>query len=307
MKYYQFIEKYFWIFSSTGLLMGLVCPIKNDSLMLLLKPFLMLMLFFVLLKTDIAYIFHLTKQYKLILFIVTMNMIGIPLLLYWIIDLFNPILAIGILLITAMPAGVTTPALTDIVKGNTALSASIVISTTIIAPFTVPLVFLMIHNDLSINSWLLFKDLIVLIFVPMLISQSVKKYLPKFIDAKVFLFTSINILLLSLMIFIIFSSYRSVMLGYSLKIFWYIGFLYIIFIILHLFGFLIGLREDRKGKIAITIGSSYLNIGMAIVLAVEYFEPFILALAVFAELPWYTLLFPYKKFLAYKDRINLKK
>ncbi|MGM0532165.1 MAG: hypothetical protein ACQER7_12540, partial [Bacteroidota bacterium] len=78
---------------------------------------------------------------------------------------------------------------------------------------------------------------------------------------------------------------------------WQIGFLYLIFILLHVFGFMMGFTEDRKGKIATAIGSAYMNNGMAIVLAAMYFEPSIVILVVLSELPWNTLLIPFRKFI----------
>ena len=72
-------------------------------------------------------------------FVVMMNMIVIPVLFYFPIKFFDETLALGVLLVTSMPAGVATPALTDLLKGNTALSAGIVIATSLIAPVTDPL------------------------------------------------------------------------------------------------------------------------------------------------------------------------
>jgi len=64
-----------------------------------------------------------------------------------------------------MPAGVASPTLTDIVKGNTALSMSIAIITSLIAPFTVPLLFGVLKiNSLSIDPLVVFKDLAIIVF-----------------------------------------------------------------------------------------------------------------------------------------------
>jgi bile acid:Na+ symporter, BASS family len=299
MKTNLFIERYFWIFMIAGLLMGLIYPVYNDFLMLMLKPFLMVMLFLVFLKTDVAQIIHKMKNYRLMTFVVFMNMIAIPVLFFLTINLFNQNLAIAILLLTAMPAGVASPALTDIVKGNTALSASIVITTSVVAPLTVPLLFWGIQiNDLSINPWWLFKDLALIIFLPIVASQIVKRYSPK-ITGKSGFFSSVNIIILSLMVYTVMGSQRSVIFNDSIIILWQTGFLYLIFILLHIFGFFMGFSEDKKGKIATTIGSAYMNNGMAIVLAAVYFEPSILILMVLSELPWNTLLIPFRKFIQY--------
>ena len=300
MKLYQFIERYFWIFLITGLLAGLFFPVYNDLLMSLLKPFLMVMLLLVFLKTDISQIFHKMKNYRQIVFIVVMNMAIIPVLFFFAIKVFDENLAIGILLLTAMPAGVATPALTDIVRGNTALSAVIVITTSAIAPLSIPMLFWIIGIDkLSVDPWYLFKDLSIIIFLPMIISQIVKRYFPDFIDRKNYLFTSVNVFILAVMVYAAMGSQKSLILGQPQKIFWQIGFLYIIFILLHLFGFFMGFKEDLKGKIATTIGSSYMINGLAIVITAIYFETSILFLIVLSELPWNTLLVPFRRIIKY--------
>ncbi|MDD4107745.1 MAG: bile acid:sodium symporter [Prolixibacteraceae bacterium] len=299
MKIALYIEKHFWIFLLSGLLAGLIFPVFNDFLMSVLKPFLMTMLFLVFLKTDIALIFTKMKNYKMMAFIVVMNMIIFPLFFYLTFNIFNPALAIGMLLLTSMPAGVTTPALADIVKGNTALSASIVIVTSVVAPLTVPMLFLAINNKVSVDPWLLFKDLALIVFVPMVLSQILKRYMPGRIERKNHLFTAANIIILSVMVYAIMGSQREIILGDFRKIIWEIVWLFVVYILLHIFGYLTAFKEDKEGKIAVTIGSAYINNGMAIVLAAVYFEPSVLILMVLSELPWNTLLIPFKKSLKY--------
>lgn len=303
MKLHVFIEKYFWIFFLTGILSGIAFPVHNDFFMSLLKPLIMIMLFLVFLKTDIMLVIRKMQNYKLMGIIVFLNMILIPLLLFLIINPFSHNLAIGILLLTSMPAAVASPALTDIVKGNIALSMGIVITTSIVAPLTVPILFWFIQlNDLSVNQWWLFKDLALLIFIPMVTSQAIKKYAPKIVEKKGHLFTPVNIIILTLMVYTVMGSQREVILNDSINILWQTGFLYLIFLLLHILGYFMGIAEDDKGRIATTIGSAYRNNGMAIVLAALYFEPSIVVLMVLTELPWNTLIIPFKKFIQYRQQ-----
>jgi bile acid:Na+ symporter, BASS family len=300
MKIYQYIEKYFWLFLLAGVLLGLWYPVYNSFLMTLLKPILMIMLFFVFLKTDAILILEKIRNFKLMVYIVCLCMLVIPVLLYLSVNLFNPELAVGVLLLTAMPAGAATPTLTDIVKGNIALSMSIVIITSLIAPFTVPFLFgLLKINHLSINSLAVFKDMVIIVFLPLISSQVVKKYFPLAITKKEHLFTSVNILLLFVMIYAAIGSQRNVIFGNSIRIIWQIAFLYLLFILLHIIGYLIGFKQNKENKVAIAIGSTYMNNGMAIVLAATHFAPSIMVLMVLSEIPWSTLLAPFRRVLKY--------
>jgi bile acid:Na+ symporter, BASS family len=302
MSIYQFIERYFWVFLLAGLLIGLWYPVYNDILMSLLEPILMIMLFLVFLKTDPIHILEKIKDVKLMIYIVIVYMFIIPILISLSVNIFNPKLAVGVLLLTAMPAGVASPTLTDIVKGNTALSMSIVIITSLIAPFTVPLLFgLMKFNNLSINPFAVFKDLAIIVFLPMIFSQIIKKYFPLTIIKRQHLFTSINVLLLFFLVYAVMGSQRDVIISDPTDIIWQIVFLYIIFILLHFVGYFIAYNQNKKDKVAIVIGAAYMNNGMAIVLAATHFGTSILVLMVLSEIPWNTLLEPFRRIMRTLD------
>ncbi len=277
--------------------MGLINPVYSSVLMPLLEPGLMLMLFMVFLKTDVAQILQKMRNYRQVLFFTCMYMLAIPVFFYLTALPFDRKTAIGLMLLTAMPAGAASPALTDIARGNTALSASIVITTSLIAPVTVPLLFRLLNiSDLSVNYWLVFKDLAMLIFIPMLASQLIKRCCLSFITKSSHLFTSLNVLLLSVMVYTIIGSQSRTILDKPVAILWQTGLLYIVFILLHAMGYLIGFKEDRKGKIATVVGAAYMNNAMAIVLAAVYF-PSVLVLMVLSEIPWNTLLIPFRKIM----------
>ena len=296
---YKFIEKYFWVFLFIGITCGLVFPVNSDFFILLIKPFLMIMLFTVFLKADIVQVLQRMKNYKQVVFLVIMYMVVIPVLFFLVINPFNQQLAIAVLLLVSMPAGVSAPVLTDILKGNTELAASIAITTSIVAPFSVPLLFWILKSDtISIDPWGILKDLSIIIFIPMLASQFVKKYFQKGIDSKSHLFSSINIFLLSFLVFSVMGGHREELFGNSIiSILEKLGYAYIVFILLHVFGYVIGFKEDKKGKIATAVGAAYMNNGMAIVLAAIYFSPYVLVFSVLSEVPWNTLLGIFRRIL----------
>ncbi len=307
MKISNLIEKYFWVFLILGIVTGLVFPVNNDFLEVLIKPFLMIMLFTVFLKADIIQVFHRMKNYKQVLFLLIMYMAVIPILFFLVINPFNQQLAIAVLLLVSMPAGVSAPVLTDILKGNTELAASIAITTSIVAPFSVPLLFLILNIDsISIDSTGILIDLSIIIFIPMIVSQIVKKYFQKAIDKKSHLFSSINVFLLAFLVFSVMGAHREVLFSNSImSILEKLLFAYLVFMLLHVIGYNIGFKEDKKGKIATAVGAAYMNNGMAIVIAAIYFNSYILVFAVLSEIPWNTLLEPFKITLKSLSKTNI--
>ncbi len=56
---------------------------------------------------------------------------------------------------------------------------SLAIVTQFAAPFTVPLLFWVLDiNSLDINKLMILKDIAILVFIPMIVSQVIKKFLP---------------------------------------------------------------------------------------------------------------------------------
>lgn len=296
VKISKFIERYFWIFLIAGIVIGLWQPLALKTPPYLPKFLLGLMLFFVFLKIDAVEILENMKNYRLMIFIATVYMILIPLAFFLFFRIFNKELALGMLLLTAMPAGVSTPALTDIVKGNIPLAMSLAIVTQLAAPFTVPLLFWIVDfSSFGFNKILLLRDIATLVFLPLIISQIIKKYFPLSIKRSQHFFTSANIILLFLFVFVVISSQSKNILGNPVSLIWKTAILYLVFISLLAIGFLIGSKESRENKIAFAISAAFMNNGLAIVLASTYFGPNILVLMVLSEIPWNTLLEPFKR------------
>lgn len=296
MRAGQFIEKYFWAVLLLGIIIGLWYPYPVQMGNILPKVLLGLMLFFVFLKIDALEIIENMRNYKLMFYIAAVYMFIIPLLFFLPLSFFNQELALGILLLTSMPAGVSTPALADIARGNVSLSMSIAIVSQLIAPFTVPLLFWLIDmKGLEINKLLIFRDIAILIFTPMIISQVIKRIFPIAVKKSQHLFTSANVILLFTFVLIAMSSQRDVILQNPAGLIWKTIILYCVFILLHVMGYYAYFKGSRESRISVAIGAAYMNNGMAIVLAAAYFKPEIVVLMVLSELPWNTLLEPFRR------------
>ena len=292
----SFIEKYFWVLLLAGIGLGLWAAAPFTTPAYVQKILLGLMLFTVFLKIDALEVLENMRNYKLMIYISVFYMIIIPLLFYFSFSVFDQELATAILLLTAMPAGVSTPALTDILKGNASMSMSLAIITQLAAPFTVPLLFWLVNiHGLSINKMLILKDIAVLVFVPVIISQVIKRWFGPLVKKATHFLTSANIILLFAFVYLTIASRRNVILENPAGLIIKILILYFVFILLHIIGYLICFREKKENRIAVAIGSAYMNNGMAIVLAVAYFKPEIVIFLVLSEIPWNTLLAPFRK------------
>lgn len=297
----RYLEDYLWLLLLIAVALALIKPVYNDLLMSLLEPALMLMLFLVFLKIDLVQILDRIRDYRLMLYLSTMSLLILPVVFYF---LFLPLgrdLATGVLLLTAMPAGTSSPALTDIMRGNTPLAMGIAIVTALLAPFTVPILLSLLgFQQASLDLSQIFYSLALIVFVPMVLSQIAKRTIPRLIYRARPSFTLVNILILFLFVYTTIGSQRAAIVADPLSLLWDTAWLYILFILLHITGYAMAYGRPREDKIAITIGRAYMNNGMAMVLAAGYFEPSVLMLTVLSELPWNTLLGPFRRVLRQK-------
>lgn len=300
MKINEFIEKYFWVFLIAGIFIGVWRPVPFDVPQYLPELLLGMMLFLVFLKIDALEILEKIKNYRLMIYITVIYMFIVPFLFFFLFNSLDNELALGILLLTAMPAGVSSPALVDILKGNISLSMSIVVITQLIAPFSVPLLFWLIGSKgLEINKLLILKDIAIIVFLPMILSQVVKRNVPAIVNRNQHLFTSANIMLLFIFIYITISLQSDSILDNPLSLIWKAGVLYLVFVLLHVTGYLVCYKKNKEDKIALSVSAAYMNNGLAIVLASTYFGPEILVLMVLSQIPWATLLAPFKRVINY--------
>lgn len=265
----------------------------------------MVMLFLVFLKIDVTEILHHLKQFKLLFYIVVTFLFLTPIAIYLIVSLFNQELALGLLLLTSMPAGAATPALTDMFKGNAALAMVIVVLTSMIAPFSIPIIFSFLDfQDIKIDQLEMFKTLLLMIIVPMLLSQVFKKYFPQKVDKLKPTFSAINVLIMTFILYTVIGVQRDMIFANFSEIIISLVAVYLVFIALHILGYLLAFKLPYKDKITFVITKTYVNNALAIVIAAKFFTPTITLLMVLSELPWATLLVPLKKVLNYFEIKN---
>lgn len=302
VKLVGLVEKNFWIFMISGILMGLIWPAGGAALIPFLEPLLMMMLFLVFLKIDLIQVLHNIKNIKLMLYLIGMSLFIIPAMVYLIARFIDEKLAIGLLLLTAMPAGTASPALTDLLKGNSAMAMSLAILTSLVAPFSVPALFTLFNfTNISIDGFGMFKTLALLVFVPMICSEIFKKVNRNFIESCQYSFSAINVVLIFFIVYAAIGYQADVILSNFSQLLMQLFWLYIVFIILHLIGYFMVFQMEKGDKIAVSVTNTYMNNSIAIILAAAFFDPSVLILAILSELPWNTLLPGFQYVLRYKQ------
>ena len=148
-------------------------------------PFYCLMVNFFLsyLSIDLASVWRALKGHSVQIFAFTLLKLAIlPVILYFAFSLFAPDYALSALLLTGVSAGVVAPMISNMVSGNSALVLVVVVITSALAPFTLPvLIKLVAAKETAISFPAMLRMLATVIFVPIILVEIIRYLLPRLV------------------------------------------------------------------------------------------------------------------------------
>jgi len=298
MKLIKFIEEKFWLTFLVAVILGFLVPVFGKALNFLIIPILMVIFFLTYLKTDFMEIISHIKKPVFLIYILFMFLLVIPAAVFGIFQFINPELSIGFLLLCSMPAAVSSPVLTNIVKGNTSLTIVVSLFSHLVAPFTVTLLFfLFTQKILPLDLVSLSKTLLLLALVPLLSAQIIRKTSSKIINATKSYYSLISIFLVSALAYIGISTQANEIIRNPVSAFLNILWVYALFIFLHILGYLVAFWRNKEDKVALSVAKTYMNISLALGLALAFFPPKIALIVVLGNISWNTTLGPFNYFL----------
>ncbi|MGB9842892.1 MAG: bile acid:sodium symporter family protein [Caldisericia bacterium] len=257
--------------------------------------FLMTILFITFLKVDFNCIKIYIKKPMLIIYIIIINSLITPLLIYLIYKNFNfdYLTLSAIMLLALVPTGVAASAMTDLSNGNTLLTVLLTIITHILAPFLIPLFFyLFFRKVVKLDYFQVFITIFRLIFIPLLIAIPFKKFFKReanFLSNNSKIITLILVILLSLSIISLNANY---MRENPFEVIKYILILYSVFILFQLINFFFPFFLKLPDKIAISNAKTFNNIAIATVLSIQFLDPKSSLIVILGQIPWPTMLIP---------------
>lgn len=173
------------------------------------------------------------------------------------------------------PTAAVAPFFANVLKSDKELSFVALISSMILSPFVIPpLLTLFVGGYLHISSSLIFKDILILVPLPILLAALVKKFLPFIFNFLKNFLPVLNFLILSFLIFIQFgSSFNRLPLNYvdtrNIVGLIIIGFVQDFFLVLFLKP-IIDFVKDKEVAVSILISSSMKNIAIASTILLLY-------------------------------------
>ncbi|MFH0818946.1 MAG: bile acid:sodium symporter [Patescibacteria group bacterium] len=299
-KIIHLIEKYFSIILIIAVIVGLVWNEPFVSWKPVLAYLLAFVLFLSFLKIHVKDLVINFKKSRFMVWLLLAQMIIVPIILFYIINIWNFELALGVLIIVAIPAAVASPALIDIYKGNIALGIIVTVIEHLLVIITLPfLIFLLARTKIDLSAVDILIYMLKVVLVPFLLSIIIKEFFPKIIDKTKHYYKALTVIIISIVALVAIAVSVKYLTPSWLEIGLYIlGFLGL-GIIFHFIGWLIAFKQNKEDKITSVISLSYNNAALGLLIAIEFFGPMIILFCVCYEIVWNLLPFISKIFFRY--------
>ena len=184
-----------------------------------------------------------------------------------------PALAVGVILVGTCPGGTASNVITYLAKGDVALSVTMTMATTLLAPFVTPfLTLLLAGEEIAVNAPAMMLSIAEMVLLPVLLGAALNHFFRRRVAYALTVLPLISALLVALLV--------GVVVSMSAPHLAEVGTLVALAVVLHNgFGLalgyalarLLGLSAAKRRAIGIEVGMQ--NSGMAASLALLYFNP----------------------------------
>ncbi len=210
----------------------------------------------------------------------------LPIIFFYIAQLIVPDYAVGILLLTLMPAAMAVASLCAISSSKVALGLSITLISSLLTPLFVPAVFSFLGHYVEVNTISLFVSLLLVVIVPLFLYfgptvrfNVTKNWVTE--NAKM-----MSIILMALILYVVVSSYRTEFLENIDMLLKGTFIMFVVFFLCYLFGYVFGFFVPKEQRSTYIIASGTMNNGLAIGVSFLYFSAEITFFIMISEIVW---------------------
>ncbi|TVR69269.1 MAG: hypothetical protein EA427_08530 [Spirochaetaceae bacterium] len=218
-------------------------------------------------------------------------------ILLWVLaNALYPGIATAVLLLSLAPAGVASPGVSSIYRGNISLSILIVVVSAFLAPFLIPLVLqLFVARQINLEVWPIFRTLLISVFLPLVAHLPFRRT-----PAARWLRTHDALIVvptIGILVMLVISRQKAFILAHILEAAIFVAITIVLYVLYYAFGWFLFPRAPRRNRISFTLGSGVNNTAIVIVLASLYFAPEVSTFLVSAELAWVAGMVLFKRFI----------
>lgn len=290
MSWIDFIKKHFSLFYLLGILVGYIFSGPLRFLEHAIIPLLAVVMTLSFLSIDIGSLKAAAASVHIYLLIIGVFKVLLPGLLYFAVLPFSPEIALALLLLTATSMAIISTVLTDLLSGDTAFILMLVVFSTLIAPFQMPLVLrLFAGRDIEIDALSMMITLIKLILVPFGISMIIRFLLPNLVKKTKYSYSAVSVLLSTAVLMAVLTNGADYIRSDLGRVPLMLGPVFAFGGLNAMLGYHGLFLLSKKRRIGLSVSTLYMNIGLSVIIAVKYFSPAVLMFCVLYELPANTI------------------
>jgi len=208
--------------------------------------------------------------------------------------LVSPSLATGVLLLTLAPSGVAAPGVTGIYRGNVSLTIVIVVVSSFLAPFLIPLLLeLFVARQVEIETSAIFRTLLVSVIVPIAAHIPLRRF--PIADGIRRNDSLVVVPVIAILVMLVIAGQKGFILAHATEALGYVVVAIVLFLGYYAFGWWIYHRSRYRDRIAYALSSGVNNTAIVIVLSYLYFPPEVATFLVTSELAWVGSMVAFKR------------
>jgi bile acid:Na+ symporter, BASS family len=238
-----------------------------------------------------------------ILAFTVMKLAILPVIMYFVFYFIAPQYALAALLLTGVSAGVVSPLISNMVRGNSSLVLVVVMITSALVPFTLPaLIKVVVAKEVVISFFAMLKMLSIVIFIPIILVEIIRYLTPRLVAPIMKIQFPVSLLMFALINLGVFYRYApffkkepSVIIMATVVTF----LLAAIYCVAGIFFFRKGPVENQ---LAGAVMLANMNSVLVIVFSTEFFGPVEPLVAAMYTIPFYIIIIPLRYYGHRKTR-----
>jgi len=285
---------------------GILYPRIGEPFSSLPKYFMMALLFLSFVSIKIGHVFHIFRQgpWKMA-FVLGTKLLFLPVAVYFVFRAAMPEYALAVLLLSGVSTGVVSPFFSILLGANTPLVLAMVVTTSLLVPFTLPfLVKTLAGSTLEISWWSMTQLLSMVVFIPIVLVETLRRWAPHLLvklekgryPASLALFSMTNLG--------VFSKYSGYFRAEPMTVLVSFGVVLCLAVIYFSAGLAYSRGRPLEEQMSIVICFAVMNNILVLVFSSEFFGPVETAVAAVYSIPFFGILIPLRLYGMLKRKRN---
>jgi len=256
--------------------------------------FMIIQLFFSFLKINFLQVFAEAKKRAVILFVLCFfKLLIIPIVLFFLTQIFWPEYAVPVLLLSGIATGVVAPFISNLLEASTFLVLMMVVVSSLLAPFSLPaLVSLFVGQTIEISFLAMVKILAMVVFLPAVAVILLRYLYPSSLEKLEKVQFPVSLSTFACINLGVFAKYSSFFLKSPVVVGETILVAFVLSVIYHTVGLLVTWGMKREDRLAGAISFAYMNNILVVVFSSQFFGPLAPTLAALYLLPFFMMIVP---------------